>query len=57
MIEIISDYKPTNGEKIRGMVDSELAEIIMCPYDKEPDPCNKKGCYDCCLEWLQQPAE
>lgn len=57
MIEIISDHKPTNGEKIREKVDSELAEIIMCPYDTEPDLCDKKGCYDCCLEWLQQPAE
>lgn len=57
MIEIISDHKPTNGDKTREKVDSELAEIIMCPYDTEPDLCNKKGCYDCCLEWLQQPAE
>lgn len=57
MIEIISDHKPTNADRIRGLSDEELAKIIMCPYDTEPDSCNKKGCYDCYLEWLQQPAE
>lgn len=57
MIEIISDHKPTNSDRIRGLNDEKLAEIIMCPYDTEPDLCNKKGCYDCCLEWLQQPAK
>ncbi len=57
MIEIISDHKPTNADRIRGLNDEKLAEIIMCPYDTEPDSCNKKGCYGCCLEWLQQPEE
>lgn len=48
----------TNGERIRGMSDEELAEIIMCPYDTDPSVCNYKGvCLDCCLEWLKQPAE
>ena len=48
----------TNGERIRGMSDEELAEIIMCPYDTDPSVCNYKGvCLDCCLEWLKQPVE
>lgn len=48
----------TNGERIRGMSDEELAEIIMCPYDTDPSVCNYKGvCLDCCLEWLKQPEE
>lgn len=57
MIEIISDHKPTNADRIRSMTDSELAEIIMCPYDTKPDACIKKSCYNCCLDWLQQPEE
>lgn len=58
MIEIVGDYTRTNADKIREMSDSELAEIIMCPYDTEPDLCNKSnGCLECCLEWLKQPAE
>lgn len=48
----------TNGERIRGMSDEELAEIIICPYDTDPSVCNYKGvCLNCCLEWLKQPAE
>ena len=48
----------TNGERIRGMSDEELAEIIMCPYDTDPSVCNYKGvCLDCCLEWIKQPEE
>lgn len=55
MIEIDGDYTRTNADKIREMSDSELVEIIMCPYDTEPDLCDKKaGCFDCCLEWLQR---
>lgn len=33
MIDIVDDYNPTNGDKIREMPDSELAQIIMCPHD------------------------
>lgn len=47
----------TNAERIRGMSDEELAEIIMCPYYTE-SVCNYTGvCLDCCLEWLKQPVE
>lgn len=58
MIDIVDDYNPTNGDKIREMPDSELAQIIMCPHDIDPDICiaEKKDCYECCLEYLQQPA-
>lgn len=56
MSNIVDDYNPTNGDRIREKIDSELAEIIMCHYDTEPDMCNRKGCYECCLEYLQRPA-
>lgn len=58
VINIVDDYNPTNGDKIREMTDSELAQIIMCPHDIDPDICieEKKDCYECCLEYLQQPA-
>lgn len=58
MIEIVGDYRRTNADKIREMSDSELAANIICPYNTEPDLCNeKKSCFCCCLEWLQQPVE
>lgn len=48
----------TNGDRIRGMTDEELAEVIMCPYGSEPDICCTKGtCLDCCEKWLKEPAE
>ena len=50
-------YKPqTNAQKIRSMSDEELAKILgnkcLCPPTSE---C--VNCFDCWLEWLQQPAE
>lgn len=56
MINIVDDYNPTNGDKIREMTDSELAQIIMCPQGMDPDICiaEKKYCYECCLEYLKQ---
>lgn len=58
MIEIVGDYTRTNADKIREMSDSELVKIIMCPYYTDPGLCNKSnGCYECCLDWLQHPAE
>lgn len=58
MINIVDDYNPTNGDRIREMPDLELEQVIMCPYDVDPDICiaEKKDCYECCLEYLQQPA-
>ena len=46
----------TNAQHIRSMSDEELASVIMCPYDVEPDLCySRKSCYACSLEWLKQP--
>ena len=58
MINIVDDYNPTNGDRIREMPDLELAQVIMCPYDINPDICLDEGksCYECCLEYLQKPA-
>lgn len=48
----------TNGDRFRTMTDEELAAVIMCPYDTDPDVCNRPGdCLACCLEYLQSPAE
>ena len=59
-----SCYIPmTNGDKIRAMTDEELCDFILdkrenghCFNDKcyHNDP--NKGCDDCTLEWLKQPA-
>ena len=46
----------TNADHIRSMSDEELASVIMCPYDVEPDLCySRKSCYACSLDWLKQP--
>lgn len=71
MIEIISDYKPTNADRIRGMSDEELARenvvgfTYMCGYRPshlwrsvhtgEFD--TKEEAIKAELEWLQKPAE
>lgn len=48
----------TNADRIRAMSDEELAVVVMCPYDTEHPLCiQSPGCVDCCLRWLQQPAE
>lgn len=54
----------TNGEKIRSMMDKELAQVIMCPYDTAGEimPCLEKHVYTvdaaycnrCIVEWLQK---
>ena len=54
------EIQMTNADRIRGMSDEELANIIECPYGNpyfdEHLPC-KGSCHDCLLIWLQQPAE
>ena len=50
MIEIISDHKPTNADRIRGMGDEELAKFITQQF------CHGIG-EKLILEWLQQPAK
>ena len=56
----------TNADRIRSMSDEELAEFMAPkpPHDGvswcEPIgrvTCGKCSCNECCLEWLQQPAE
>lgn len=48
----------TNADRIRAMSDEELAKIIMCPYDVDPDSCCPEStCLECCKKWLKQPAE
>ena len=46
----------TNADRIRSMEDEELAKILgnkcICPPTTE---C--VNCFECWLEWLQQPAE
>ena len=50
-----------NAQKIRSMTDEELAEAIisipMCVGTDDDKDCEKDGCKDCFLNWLQQPAE
>lgn len=50
MIEIISDHKPTNADRIRGLNDEELARFITQHF------CHGIG-ENLILEWLQQPEE
>ena len=62
----------TNADRIRSMSDEELAEIILCPYDKAGKPahimpCVKDGniqelvspeeCKACMMKWLQSEVE
>lgn len=50
MIEIISDHKPTNADRIRGLNDEELAKFITQQF------CHGIG-ENLILDWIQQPAE
>ena len=63
-----SVFKPhpktkTNADRIRAMSDEELAKLLLdgCRGSKCDDqPQNEWGsvnCFQCRLEWLQQPAE
>lgn len=53
----------TNADRIRAMSDDELAELLLdgCRGSKCDDqPQNEWGsvnCFQCRLNWLQQPAE
>lgn len=48
----------TKADRIRAMSDEEMAleasNETYCPPDFD---CPKGNCYECWLEWLQQPAE
>lgn len=48
----------TNGDKIRGMTDEELVDVIGCPFGIDADiyfP--QKSCAVCMLKWLRSPVE
>ena len=55
-------YKPnytTNADRIRGLTDEELAKEFIrhvCP-PMERRHCPDMPCYECWLNWLQQPVE
>ena len=64
-----SEIKRINGDKIRSMSNTELTEIILCPYDTagEPEdimPCimetgtqelvSKGKCKECMMKWLER---
>ena len=56
------DLKVTNADMIRNMSDGELAEVMPCPYMKDPyDECvhgwHDYDCSKCKLDWLQSEAE
>lgn len=56
------DSRHTNADRIRNMSDEELAELMSCPYMKDPcDECvhgwHDYDCSKCKLEWLQSEAE
>lgn len=56
------DAKATNADRIRNMSDGELAEVMPCPYMKDPyDECvhgwHDYDCSKCKLDWLQSEAE
>jgi len=54
--------KKTNADRIRAMMDAELADIfrhLCCPYSLGGNPeCNEnkvgKGCRGCWLGWLRE---
>lgn len=49
----------SNGDRYRSMSDEELAAVIMCPHDLDPDLCYEPrgSCYRCCLSWLKEKAD
>lgn len=71
MIEIISDHKPTNADRIRSLNDEELARenvvgfTYMCGYRPSSlwrsvhagEFDTKEEAVEAELKWLQQPAE
>lgn len=56
-------YIITNADRIRAMSDEDLAKLLLdgCTGSKcEDRPQNKYGsvdCFQCRIDWLQQPAE
>ena len=54
----------TNADRIRAMIDEDMAAKMYCPYMKDIyDECKfgwhtpTQSCFECKLEWLRQPAK
>ncbi|TQI66232.1 hypothetical protein [Clostridium sp. KNHs216] len=52
----------SNGDRIRGMSNEELAVTLMCPNEMgmaeiECDHSDDKNCCQCLLNWLNQPEQ
>ena len=72
--DVMGEYKQmsifaftTNADRIRTMVDEELAQLIQCPYEYTGQELKCKTlpasavteeyCRQCCLEWLRSTAK
>lgn len=52
----------TNGDRIRGMSNEELAVTLMCPNEMgmaeiDCDHSDDNNCCQCLLSWLNQPEQ
>lgn len=47
----------TNFERQKQKSVEEMAYSLMCPYDTDPDICNKQDCIQCTKEWLEMEEE
>ncbi|WP_042435909.1 hypothetical protein, partial [Faecalispora jeddahensis] len=52
----------TNGDRIRGMSNTELAVTLMCPNEMglaeiECNHSDDRNCCKCLLNWLDQPED
>ena len=52
---------PSNGDRIRGMSDEELVDVLrserFCPRSPSAFGCGPGTCEECWLDWLKRPAE
>lgn len=58
----VDNYEPmTNGDYIRSLSDTELAQIIMCPnevgFDEVVCQRNEQHCNECTRRWLEAERE
>lgn len=54
----VDNYEPmTNGDYIRSLSDTELAQIVMCPnevgFDEVVCQRNEQHCNECTRRWLE----
>mgnify|MGYP002728023273 len=55
----VDNYEPmTNGDYIRSLSDTELAQIVMCPnevgFDEVVCQRDEQHCIECTRKWLEQ---